>query len=486
MPVRVAEGAAREERFQEHRMSKHDKSSFALKLASLIFTCSIASYVRATEAQHPVAAVVPPRGAVSDAELKTVAIEVRAQLRHHGYRLAIQKYVRDAVDSTSEKAATPRSHLEAVAAVLGVDFVAVPVVSGSDGEGYFLEIAGFTAKFGVLRALKAKLPARGAGIYSRKQVGPAVTTCVAELLNREPPPIFGPPPAASPIDPMAFLNRFGLSKPKPDEAVVSEEAPLEGPVAPEDESAKAPEEKSRYDWNKWDHKGIFTDFGFIFSWCRGEELCEHAVKGFGARFRIGYRIESYVALSVAGVARDHQMPITTDAEVFLNVQNAFVFAGVFGGIRYHPVRRFVVDPFVGIDFGYLWLLHASNKLITESVAPAGVDIPDAVERYTNKKRTTLYLRGFTVAPEFGFNVFMTPAIALGVHAQWAFPFWKKACARVTDPTNLEGTNNKRICVDVDKAVSHDELDEDVQEVLSDEDTLPRFIGLEVDLIFVFK
>ncbi len=488
-------------------------------VVTLVWSTILATQVDAAETAvqasttttPPKAAVIPVRGTVSGNELKAVAKEVREQLRYHGYRLSTQKEVRQAIQTTAGKTDATLSHLGAVAKSLDTELVLVPVVIGSDTAGFVLGLISFNPESGSLWAVQARLPRRGAGSFTQRQVSPAAAACVASLLFEEPSPVLAPFPQVVQIDPYAALNIYGLRSaqkrsstetPPPDMRLERRELekgttlpPVETPPektamsegeGPRSELLQEPEEEPKYDWTRWDHKGFFLELGFLFSWCRGEVLCDGATSGYGGRLRIGYRIFSYVAISVSGVAVDHKMPLTTDMDVFLDVNSAFVRAGVFGGIRFHPVRYFVVDPFVGLDLGTLWYLHASNKSVAmdPSEIPAGVP-QEVVDKYLSARRSTTYLRGFTVAPELGVNFFVAPSTSLGIHAQWTFPFWGKACVRVSDPANPVLMENPQVCSRVKNIATNNAMDPISIQTLSNKENLPRFIQLELNLSFVF-
>ena len=57
---------------------------------------------------------------------------------------------------------------------------------------------------------------------------------------------------------------------------------------------------------------------------------------------------------------------------------------------------------------------------------------------------------------------------------------------MVDPSAGADVTNKQVCTTVKSAKSNSEMDEDVKEILSEKKDLPRFIGLELDLTFVFK
>jgi hypothetical protein len=440
------------------------------------------------------AAVAPPVGAVTAPELKTCAVEIREQLRTHGYRLAVQGDVRAAMAAAGVQGKPTTVQLKQTAESVGAELVFVSVISENEiGQMYF-ETAAFNLKTGGSRAVRAKLPSRGAAPYRSEHFVPAVTACVARLLDQNPDPIHGPFPQTIEIDSKRLIR---IGKPttaaSPASAVTSAKAPQ--PVAkidqgkPQPKVAEGEEEgekkKKPYDWKKWDHAGLFGELGFVFSWCTQEGMCAGTTRGYAGRIRFGVRIASYVALSFSAVGADHQMPITTDANVFLNVEKAFVFGAIFGGLRVHPIRRFPVDPYVGVDFGYSWLLYASNTVVA-----ADPNIPSSIAGQLGSlmtmRRETIYLKGFTAAPEFGVNFFVAPPLAFGIHVQWLLPHWKDVCSRVYNPTIQGLRSAAQVCTTLDKVPSSQTMDERAAEVLSKKDNLPRFVTLELDLVFVFK
>ena len=439
----------------------------------------------------PVVAVVPARGELTGAELRSIVKEIRIQLRIQGYALAIQKTVRDAMVRQGITGMPSQTQLDGLAKMLGADSVLVPVVTGKGTEGYELIVLRQRGDNGdaAVRGVRASFPSRGAAVYTQKQIKPAAAATVAFLFDSHPNPVDGPFPSLRKVDAGRILSNDEDIKPSSGEtaskeSAVEDEAPEEDSKSSE-VSDKGTDKKEKRDWERWDHKGLFGEIGFMFSWCRQEGLCATTSKGYGARFRAGIRIMSYVALSVSGIAVDHQMPITTNTEVFLNVDSAFVFAGFFGGLRVHPVRRFIVDPFVGIDFGNMWLLYSENTTVEpDTNIPASIAVQ--LEGLNDTRREVIYLRGFTVTPEIGFNVFIAPSFAFGFHVQWLIPFWKKACVQVYNPT-LEGLKNtKETCDTLKNIKSNETMDEQVVEKLSKKDNLPRFVSIELDLTLLFK
>ena len=514
------------------------------------------------------AAVVPPVGTVTRPELKACAVEIRAQLRYHGYRLAVQGEVRNALSEAGVHGKPTTTQLATAASILEAEVIVITVVSESPSGDHYLDMAVQNVRTGNVRAVRAKLPSRGAAPYESKHFLPAVAAATAALVDARPNPMHGPFPEVTSLDSERLIRHDGAA------AVVVGTVPMmvEPPLAPaepppsmvgtsalqgaepastpeksatsksvgqqqksskssqnvedrapaqqdakvskaseqaessaksgasdekkasasaeerkEEDKSKKKEKKKKHDWKRWDHAGLFAELGFLFSWCNREGMCETTGKGYGGRFRFGVRIASYVALSFSAVAVDHQMPITTDTEVFLNVAQAFVYAGVFGGLRVHPVRRFPVDPYVGVDLGYSWLLYAQNTPIEAEIDPTlPEEVATQIAALANVRRETLYLKGFTVTPEIGVNFFAAPALAFGVHVQWILPFWKDVCSRVYNPAEQGLKSAPQVCTKVDGAAGVEEYDEITKSLLASKDNLPRFVSLELDLTFVFK
>jgi hypothetical protein len=482
-------------------MSARDGSRLLLRTAvnmvavMVSLTLSLFSLNLFAESKQPsLAAVLPAKGPITTPELKTVVKMIRAQLRYQGDRLVLQKHVRTALQKVGAKGPPTRIQVETITTSLGASRLLIPVVAGDGDVGFELVLLLYDKKKKDtrIRAAKAKLPPRGGGIYTKKEVGPAAAATVAFLLGRHPNPVEGPFPTIQKVAPDRILGKTEPAAEKSAEPAApadSEEASskkVENDKYRKPQLAEPEEEKGeKRNWERWDHTGLFAEIGFMFSWCRQDGLCASPSNGYGARIRFGIRIMSYVALSITGIGVDHKMPITTNSEVFLNVESAFVYAGFFGGIRFHPVRRFIVDPFVGIDFGSLWLLYAQNEEV-----PIDSSIPEAyistAESFGNKRRETIYLKGFTITPEFGFNVFITPAFAFGFHVQWLIPFWKKSCVRAYNPT-VEGLKSTdQVCAEVKSIKNSETMDEEVAEKLSNKDNLPRFVSIELDLTVLFK
>lgn len=482
----------------------------------------LSNWASAEEIAGQAAAVLPTVGTVNGSELKICVVEIREQLRFQGYQPVVQKDVRNAMAALNFMGKPTANQLVDAANLLQADLIFVSVVSeAADGE-FYLDVAAMKAVNGSSRAVRIRLPSRGAAPYESKQFLPAAAAAVASLLDKDPHPVHGPFPAITILDPGRLIRKETPSPmvpavaPPPAKVVTSPPPQKTDPVAtattpsktakkdsekvvPEAASADeaagdkalalkeadAGTQKKPYNWKKWDHAGLFGELGFMFSWCRRGAMCETTTKGYGGRIRLGVRIASFVALSFSAFAVDHQMPITTDTEVFLNVAQAFVYTGVFGGLRVHPVRRFPVDPYVGVDFGYSWLLYAENVAVAPDPS-IPEEVSDQFSSLINVRRETIYLKGFTVTPELGINFFVAPALAFGIHVQWILPYWKDVCSRVYNPGMAAFNSAPQICALVEDVGTTAGLDEKSLELLSKKDDLPRFISLELDLTFVFK
>ncbi len=507
----IVNGFAKKQESALPLRGERDGSSMSHKPTELLYlvTCFtvLLSFPSRVLSEEPtakgVAAVAPPVGAVTAPELKACAVEIREQLRFHGYRLAVQADVRAAMAAAGAKGKPTMDQLKQTAQSVGADLLFVSVVSQNEVGDMYFETAALNMKTGTARAVRAKLPSRGAMPYRSEHFLPSVATGVARLLDTPPNPIHGPFPQIIEIDPKRLIRKEtapskiptppSVPPPatKPDESVSkpgSETGGTEPKSATIQVGPEKPEnadKKKKRDWKKWDHAGLFGELGFMFSWCRQEGMCSIAGRGYAARIRFGVRIASYVALSFSAVAADHQMPITTDTNVFLNVKQALVYAAIFGGLRVHPIRRFPVDPYVGIDLGYSWLLYASNTLVQ-----ADPNIPTTIANQLGSmmttRRETIYLKGFTATPEFGVNFFVAPPLAFGLHVQWLLPRWKHICSRVYDPTVQGLKSTARICTTMDRVSATNSLNVDTREMLSQKDNIPRFVSLELDLVFVFK
>ena len=431
-------------------------------------------------------AVAPARGRLTKPELKAVVIEIRNHLRYHGAVLAIQKDVRGALTEAAVTGAPTTDQLTRVSDTLGAGRIIVPVVSENRDGSYDLLVLLFdSADANKTKAVKSKLPSRGAAPYGRKEVAPATAAIVAFLLGKHPDPAGAPFPSIRKVDPYRLIKVLPPTRDskKKVRSVDSKSKTKEQrePQKPQDVQTTKDKGK-KHKWDDWQFRGLFGEVGFMFSWCRQDGLCATTTKGYGARFRMGVRIMSFVALSISGIAVDHQMPITTNTEVFLNVESAFVFAGFFGGLRVHPVRRFLIDPFVGLDFGNIWLLYSENTTVEPDAS-----LPAAVAaNIGSARREVIYLRGFTLTPEMGFNIFLSKNFAFGFHVQWLIPFWKNTCVQVYNPT-LEGLKNTaQVCTAMKSLKSNEKMDDLVAEKLSNKDNLPRFVSIELDLMILFQ
>ena len=108
----------------------------------------------------------------------------------------------------------------------------------------------------------------------------------------------------------------------------------------------------------------------------------------------------------------------------------------------------------------------------------GVEINEFYER-----RNNLSLNGFTLNPQIGVRFFVTRNVSLGVVLNLMVPFWREACTEFTEWEFGEKIASGDRCVDIENAdrqfleMEHGEL--------SNEDELPWFLDLEIDLAFTF-
>ncbi len=451
--------------------------------------------------QLPIAGAASTFGTLTLSELKLCFEEIKEQLKLQGYDVKKEQEVDKALNKKGVEGKPTRFQLKEAGVSIGADLIIISNIHETVSKEHFLDMAAMNVKTGSIRLLTVKLPFRGEIPYRSEAFIPATAVVVANLLGKSPDPMHAPFPEiymANPerlikseaFEPLPVIQKLPEVHEEPEEIEIEDEFTVS-------DLDDAPKKKK--DWKKWDHSGMFGELGFMFSWCMREGICESAKKGYGGRIRLGVRIASYVSLSFTAVAFDHQMPISTDVEVFLNADKAFVYAGVFGGLRIHPVRRFPVDPYIGIDFGHSWLLFAQN---TEGLDGSMFDIPEEYQETIStlsKRREIVSLKGFTVTPEIGVNFFAAPSVAFGVHVQWLLPFWKYACSRVYDPIRQSLKSTSKVCSELgqinalpaadenaDASSAAKTMDEKTRTLLSDKNNLPRFISLELDITFVFK
>lgn len=418
--------------------------------------------------QAPKAAVVPTVGKLDSDSLKSVTIELRYRLRDHGFLVEQQAKVRQVSEQVAPNQAPTAGQLAAIGQLIGADVVVFPSVVEVPGVGHRLQLVGFDGRRGAHRGYAAALPALSGSGYTREQVSQATEAVVVALLDLPP----GPAPAIP-------LDLTGLQPKEPDSGdAPGDERPMPKPL--ED----APEEESG--WERWDHEGVFMDLGFVLSRAYGDELTRDAATGFGARLRLGYRIFSMLAVSISPAGAFHEIPRSADLADLADTERTFAWTGIYGGLRFHPVRRFILDPFVGLDVGWTWMFHMTTQELVIEV-PGGEDLPDGlypdeVEEFKNlaNPRTTITMQGFTLVPQAGLRIFLTPHFALGVVVELNLPMWSKVCVQVTDPTK----GSDKLCGKVDEAkvlVEKDFTEFD----LSKKKELPRFLNTELNLTFVF-
>ena len=514
-------------------MSSSRSHRYGFGVLAALFFLLIIQTVGAEE--KPFSGVVPAQGPITRDELKIIVIEVRNSLRYQNHEVAIQKNVRDAAANAGIVGPPTLDQIRTTSAALNALNLFLPIVQQNKTGGFELAMVKYSANDpNEVSAKVVKLPQRTIA-FTKEQLRPAVQALVAGLLGKNPDPAISDYPQVASAQPFSVLSLFskpvsesnassaatqkppagkpqfapvpstenkdrstdGYKKPftdtarkdeisaKNDEQKPGSEIESEGPPAPPSDNAvdEAPSKKGK--WDKWYHRGIFGEFGFVMSWCRKNGLCAGPHNGFGMRLRIGIRIQSMVAISISGIVADHKLPLTTNAKELLDVKRAFLFGGVFAGVRFHPIKRFFVDPFIGFDVGHLWLIYASNKELEQpSTATYTSSLIENSLEQVYVRRETVTLKGMTVVPEMGVNFFVAPPLAIGFHLQWLIPFWRKACADVYSPSEV--VNSDKVCAKVDKISSTEEMDESLRETLSKKDNLPRFFSIELDLTLLFK
>jgi hypothetical protein len=181
------------------------------------------------------------------------------------------------------------------------------------------------------------------------------------------------------------------------------------------------------------------------------------------------------------------MPVTTKVADFLSMDRALIWTGAGLGLRIHPVNKFFIDPFVGIDFGWIWMFYTrTDEIKAEDIGNIDPDlIPDEFKDYA-KKRTVLSLNGFDIAPQIGVNVFLTRNVALGILFEWSLPFWNQVCLEY-ELTPLSIANGTSQSVKGDKCAPLNDaakLQEDADYLKRLPDKPPWLISVQANLAFL--
>jgi hypothetical protein len=404
------------------------------------------------------AAVLPARGAGGAADLRRITSEVRSALRERGVALKLQAETKDAAIALGVSGRPTADQFRLMAERLGVDLVVDPQLTRSAEDGTRLELIGYSAVRGSTRGCGAPFAAATPG--APEDPAPPVRACLSAIFEEPPAP--GLPP----------VQMLPLWTQK-----VQPAAPAAHPKKP----AKMKDEgEGQPFWAEFDHTGVFADLGFLMSFCRGDTLCRNIDMGYGGRLRLGYRIYSYVAISLSAAGGAFQVPGSTDVQTLAKVDRTFAFWGVYPGLRYHPVNRFFLDPFIGVDLGWSWLAFAQKEEhgLKQGIPIGAQNLPADASSYLSK-RYVGSMNGFTVAPQAGLRIFPIRNFAIGVVGEWMIPIWQTVCSRTYQAVGGHSTHSAEVCRDVDKAG-------DLKpEGLGSSKQLPSFINVEVNVVFVF-
>jgi hypothetical protein len=402
--------------------------------------------------QRPTAAVLPTEGPLSPESRKTITIEFRARVREHGYRLARQRDVREAAARAGIDGPPTVEQMARVGRDVGASMVFSPLVAGAPGQPLRIELMGLRAPDTALGPISERLASEtGAGL-DLDEVEQAVGSLVERLLE--------PFPAV----------------------VVAQEVDL---AADDHESPEQMKDYRGKLLDEYDHEGFMADLGFVLAFCRGETMCHESPPGYGARLRLGYRILSIVAVSVSGIVAGHELPMTTDLEDWARADRSFVWAGVHGGFRIHPVNRHWFDPFVGLDMGWTWMFYTEKALPPEDEEDCGLTVMGIPKcsAETAEVRNAVTLEGFTFTPQVGMRFFITRNVSLGVIAEWLVPLWREVCNKSKTYILNEDPQEESGCVDIDQADA--EWLTLARGGLDDESERPWFFNLEFDFAFTF-
>ncbi len=413
------------------------------------------AYPSFTRADNSKAAVLPTGGDLSLDERKSVTIEIRARLRESGHRLARQKDVRQAASSVGKEEDYSKGQLTAIARAVQAAIVVAPMIRSSSTGPIQLTLRKLDVHTSDLVELTATIPTPGVEGLTRDQARPAVAACVAAAIGASPRPEYGPFPP---------VRRPGDNHPP----------------------AAAVKKDDKDGWGRWDHSGIFVDGGFVLAWCYGDSLCKNAELGFGGRLRVGFRMNSILAVSITGAVAAHEVPTSGEIEKLLSIERAFVWTGVYGGFRYHPIKKFPLDPFIGFDMGWTWFIYTESRDIGDlpiDEIPAEY-LPSDISTYL-RKRTSLVLDGFSVVPQAGLRFFFTPNIALGVSAEWVLTYWRSVCARVSEPTAEGMSNSGKKCAPTGNLEPLERIDPELKDSLTKRKGLPKIVTLEFELNCIF-
>jgi hypothetical protein len=423
-------------------------------VAALALLALLAAEVATARAdpQRPRAAVLPTQGPLSPESRKTITIQFRSRIRERGYLLARQREVREAAARAGVEGPPTVEQLARIGREVDAGIVFSPLLAGQPGEGLRIELMGLRSPATALGPISERLaPADGPGL-DLDEVEQAVDSLVERLLE--------PFPAV----------------------------PVEQEVDLTSDQHDPPEQMKDYRGkllDEYDHEGFMADLGFVLAFCQGETMCHESPPGYGARLRLGYRIRSVAAISVSGIVAGHELPMTTDLEDWQRANRSFVWAGVHGGFRIHPINRHWFDPFIGLDMGWTWMFYTEKATPPEDTEDCGLTIMGIPKcsSETSQIRNAVTLEGFTFTPQLGLRFFITRNVSLGVIAEWLLPVWREVCNEAKTYILNEDPQKESACVSIDKA------DADwltlSRGALSDKSERPWFFNLEFDFAFTF-
>ncbi|MCU0661189.1 MAG: hypothetical protein MUC50_02565 [Myxococcota bacterium] len=412
---------------------------------------------------------MPSRGDISEEEGKALTSEMRAQLRWFEFALGNQQPVREAAQRIAPSGLPSASQLAEIALSVQADVIFATVVIASEPA---VHVVGFDLRRGAHRGVSATLPKAPAGGYTRELLRTPLHACLVALTKKTGNADLGALPSVRRVD----LSGIGPGEATPAIDPYASPSPTPAPVTePAAPVAPLPDDR----WKKWKHEGFFMDLGFVLSYAFGDTLCRDSEKGLGGRLRAGYRFFEMLALSLSASGAAHEIP-TGSIEGLAQTERFFFWAGVFGGLRFHPVRKFMLDPFVGLDLGWTWMMHFS-KVPEETT---DLEIPSEYQDDYDKwagTRVTMTLQGFTLVPQAGLRLFLAPSFALGLTVEWQIPFYKRACVTLTE-TSTSGLQGGEKCGDPGTA---DVLVQDIGYDLTKSSELPKYLTMEFGLAFVF-
>lgn len=141
-----------------------------------------------------------------------------------------------------------------------------------------------------------------------------------------------------------------------------------------------------------------------------QRLCDAIPMGGIGRLDLGYRGGFYsLWITVDGGGGRLDVPsFEDDAGPVTGVRGSLTFMQAGVGVAFHPVDLGRVDPYLGLSLGY----------------------SRVEERFRSDQRSyDLVFRRGGLAPNVGFDVYLTRRVALGPRADVVFPFAGSRCIR---------------------------------------------------------